>query len=169
MKTDNNSDNLISSRSKEISSFMVMDVLEKAQAMERAGENVIHMEIGEPDFDTPDPVKRAGIIAIEKGYTKYTHSLGLLELRKAIAAHMNLEYGVSIEPGQALVTSGTSNALFLALSAILDPGDEVVMSDPCYSCYANFVSFLGGKPVFIPIYEHERFQLLPERIEKKLN
>ncbi len=164
----NNNDNRISARSKGISSFIVMDVLEKAQAMERAGENIIHMEIGEPDFDTPEPVKQAGIAAIEKGYTKYTHSLGLLELRKAIATHMEADYGVIVEPEQALVTPGTSNALFLALGVLLDPGDEVIMSDPCYSCYPNFVSFLGAKPVFVPIHEHERFQLLPERIEEKI-
>lgn len=158
----------ISKKSGEIHSFIVMDVLEKAQAMERAGENVIHMEVGEPDFDTPGPIKQAAIEAIEQGRTKYTHSLGLIELRKAIAEYMAEEYSISIEPNQALVTSGTSNALFLALSAILDAGNEVIMADPGYSCYPNFVTFLGGRPVTVPVYEREKFMLSPERIEEKI-
>lgn len=145
-----------------------MDILEKAQAMEQAGENVIHMEIGEPDFDTPEPVKQAGITAIEEGHTKYTHSLGLLELRRAITGYMKKTCNVAIDPDQIIVTPGTSNALWLSLAAILNPGDEVIMSDPHYPCYPNFVSFLGGKPVYVPIYENEDFQLSPERISKAI-
>ncbi len=158
----------ISKKSGEIPSFIVMDVLEKAQAMERAGENIIHMEVGEPDFDTPEPIKQAAIEAINQGRTKYTLSLGLVELRKAIAEYMASEYSVAIEPDQALVTSGTSNALFLALSAILDAGDEVIMADPGYSCYPNFVTFLGGRPVTVPVYEREKFMMSPDRIEERI-
>lgn len=160
----NDSETKTSKKSRDITSFIVMDILERAQAMERAGDNIVHMEIGEPDFDTPEPVKQAGITAIEKGYTKYTHSLGLLELRRAITGHMKKKYGVAIAPDQVIVTPGTSNALWLSLAVILNPGDEVIMADPHYPCYPNFVSFLGGKPVYIPICESENFQLSPERV-----
>ncbi|HEB73274.1 MAG TPA: pyridoxal phosphate-dependent aminotransferase [Nitrospirae bacterium] len=158
----------ISRKSQDIPSFIVMDILEKAGAMEADGKKVIHFEIGEPDFDTPEPVKKAGIAAIRKGYTKYTHSLGLLELRRAIADNFNDEYGVEIDPERILVTSGSSNALFLALAALIDKGSEVIMSDPGYSCYPHFVSFLGGKPVMVKVDEKEGFQLRPEMIKKKI-
>ncbi|MBF0169674.1 MAG: pyridoxal phosphate-dependent aminotransferase [Nitrospinae bacterium] len=158
----------ISEKAADIHSFIVMDVLERAKELEKAGADIVHFEIGEPDFDTPDVVKKAGIAAIEAGKTKYTASLGLRELRNAIADHMRDTYGVTIQPEQALVTSGTSNALFLALAAIIDPGDEVIMSDPGYACYPNFVSFLGGKPVTVPLLESERWQFSPDRIAAKI-
>jgi len=158
----------VSKRSRDIPPFIVMDILERAKAMEARGAKIVHLEIGEPDFDTPGVIKKAGIAAIEKGRTKYTHSLGLIELRRAIADHTRKEYGVAIGPERALVASGSSNALFLALAAILDRGDEVIMADPCYSCYPNFVSFLGGRPVMLRIHESENFQLDPARIAKKI-
>ncbi len=158
----------ISSKATDIHSFIVMDVLERAKELENAGADIVHFEIGEPDFDTPDVVKKAGIAAIEAGKTKYTASLGLSELRNAIADHMQTTYDVTIDPEQALVTSGTSNALFLALAAIIDAGDEVIMSDPGYACYPNFVSFLGGTPVTIPLLENERWQFSPTRIAERI-
>ena len=161
--------NHISHKASDISSFIVMDILERAKAMEAAGENIVHLEIGEPDFDTPEPIKKAGIAAIEGGQTKYTHSLGLFELRNAVAEHMKKSYDVTIDPAQTLVASGTSNALFLALAALLDEGDEVIMSDPGYACYPNFVKFLGGTPVFVPVLESKKFQIDPDEIAKKIN
>lgn len=158
----------MSARSRKIPPFIVMDILERAQKLEAEGKDIVHLEIGEPDFDTPEPIKKAGMEAIRKGYTKYTHSLGLIELRKAVAEDYEARYGAIINPERILVTSGTSNALFLILASLLDPGDEIIMSDPCYACYPNFVSFLGGKPVMTRIYERERFQINPERIAKKI-
>ena len=140
-----------SERSQNIPSFIVMDVLERAQQMEREGRSVIHMEIGEPDFETPDSVRRAAVDAMGMGETKYTHSLGLLELREAISEHYESTYGVGVDPDRILVTQGTSPALLLILAALLEPGDEVLMNDPHYACYPNFVSFLGGKPVYSPV------------------
>ncbi len=145
-----------------------MDILEKAKSMEAAGIDIVHFEIGEPDFDTPEPIKKAGIEAIRKGKTKYTHSLGLHELRKAVAKHTLMEYGVGVDPERVFVASGTSNALFLILAAMLEKGDEVIMPDPCYSCYPNFVSFLGGKPVKARVREKDRFELTPEMVAKKI-
>ncbi|EPR43601.1 aminotransferase class I and II [Desulfovibrio sp. X2] len=146
-------------RTREMSSFKVMDVLEAAQAMEARGEHVIHMEIGEPDFDTPQPVKRAAIRAIEEGKTHYTHSLGLPELRRAIAADYLARYSVTVDPDRILVTSGTSPAMLLMFGALLEPGDEVVISDPCYACYRNFIRFAEGTAVEIPVSEADGFQL----------
>jgi aspartate/methionine/tyrosine aminotransferase len=157
-------DEHISHKAQDINPFIVMDVLERAKELEASGASIIHFEIGEPDFDTPDVIKRAGIAAIEQGRTKYTHSLGLIELRNAVADHMRATYGVVIEPHQVIVAAGTSNALFLALAAILDEGDEVILTDPGYACYPNFVSFLGGVPVTVPIAEEEGWQPIPEKV-----
>ncbi len=140
-----------SSRSLEIPPFIVMDVLEKAQQMERAGRSIIHMEVGEPDFETPEVIRRAATQAIDRGETNYTHSLGLLELREAVSEHYEERYGVQVDPDCVLITSGTSPALFLAFAALLEDGDGVVMNDPHYACYPNFVTFLGGRPLFSPV------------------
>ena len=141
-----------SERSLNIPPFIVMDVLEKAQQMEREGRSIIHMEIGEPDFETPEVVRQAAIEAIGKGDTKYTHSQGLLELREAISGHYENRYGVRVDPGRIIVTPGTSPALMLVFAALLDVGGEVLMNDPHYACYPNFVSFLGGLPVYSPVF-----------------
>ena len=141
-----------SRRSLDISSFIVMDVLEKAQQMEREGRSVIHMEIGEPDFDTPECVREAAVMAIRAGETRYTHSLGILELREAISEHYELRYGVRVDPDRVIVTPGTSPALLLIFAALLEMGGQVLMSDPHYACYPNFVTFLGGRPVYSPVF-----------------
>ena len=98
---------MIAARAREIPPFIVMDVLERAQALEAKGENVIHLEVGEPDFDTPECIKQAAARAIAEGKTHYTHSLGLLELRETIAAHYRHKYGVAVEPANINVTAGT--------------------------------------------------------------
>src|SRR5512139_213792 len=104
---------MIAKRAQEIPPFLVMDVLERAHAMEKEGVHVIHLEVGEPDFDTPQCVKDAACKALQEGYTHYTHSLGLLELREAICRYYQQTYQVSISPDQIVVTSGTSPAMFL--------------------------------------------------------
>ena len=144
-----------SQRSLNIPPFIVMDVLEKAQKMEREGRSVIHMEIGEPDFETPEVVRQAAIEAIEKGDTRYTHSLGLIDLRESISEHYEIRYGVKVDPGRIIVTPGTSPALLLIFAALLEAGGEVLMNDPHYACYPNFVSFLGGQPVYSPVFAME--------------
>ena len=160
---------MISKRVHEIKPFIVMDVLEKAQEMERAGESIIHLEVGEPDFDTPECIKLSVIAALQRGETHYTHSLGLLELREAVSRHYHKTYGIQgIQPDQVIITSGTSPAFFVALSAILDPGDEVILSDPHYACYPNFIRFFGGIPTAVPVYEEDGFQYRPESIRAHL-
>jgi len=158
----------ISKRIEEITSFIVMDVLEKAHEMERQGIHVIHLEVGEPDFDTPACVKEAAEKAIKDGYTHYTHSLGLIELREAICEHYQETYNVSIHPDQIVITSGTSPAMLILFGALLDSDDEVIVSDPHYSCYTNFIRFLQGRPVFVPVYESDAFQYRTEAIKEKI-
>ncbi len=159
---------MITQRVKEITPFLVMDVLERAHAMEREGIDIIHLEVGEPDFDTPECVKEALRKAIDEGHTHYTHSLGIPELREAICRHYRNIYGVSVSPNRVLVTSGTSPAMLLIFAALVDQDDEVIISDPHYSCYPNFIRFVNGVPVTVPVYEQDGFQYRPEAIENKI-
>jgi aspartate/methionine/tyrosine aminotransferase len=145
-----------------------MDVLEKAHALEAEGRHIVHLEIGEPDFPTPQCVCNAAHEAMCKGETHYTHSLGLIELREAICENYLTKYGVSIVPDQVIVTSGTSPALFMLFSALLETGSEIIMSDPHYPCYPNFANFLGAIPVCANVYEEDGFQLRPEQIKTKM-
>jgi (5-formylfuran-3-yl)methyl phosphate transaminase len=146
---------VIARRAEEIAPFIVMEVLERAREMERQGLDVIHLEVGEPDFHVPSAVKEAPCRALEEGATHYTHSLGDLELREAICGHYQDKYGVDIKPEQVVVTSGTSPAMMLAFAALLEEGQEVIISDPGYACYPNFIRFLGGVPSRVPIYEED--------------
>ncbi len=159
---------MISNRTKEMTPFIVMDVLERAREMERQGVHVIHLEVGEPDFDTPQCIKDAACRALDNGHTHYTHSLGMIELREAISEHYLKTYGVSVDPDQIVISSGTSPAMFVMFSALLEKGDQVIVSDPHYACYPNFIKFVQGEPVFIPVYEENGFQYRPEAIEKKI-
>ncbi len=145
-----------------------MDVLEAGQDLKLQGHDVISLSIGEPDFPAPAAVKRATMEAIRRDATKYTHSLGMPELREAICHHYRTRYGVRIDPSQVLVTSGTSPAMLLIFAALLNPGDEVVMTDPHYPCYSNFIKFLDGKISFVRVREEDAFQYRPEEVKKKL-
>ena len=158
----------ITKRAKEIPPFIVMDVLERAHELEREGRDIIHLQIGEPDFPTPECICDAACEAIGRGETHYTHSLGLIELREAICEYYYRKYSVTIDPDRILVTSGTSPALFMIFSALLEAGDEILMSDPHYPCYPNFAEFLGAKPVFIKVEEEDAFQLRASEINKKI-
>jgi aspartate/methionine/tyrosine aminotransferase len=160
---------MISKRAQEIPPFIVMDVLEKAQELERNGEHIIHLEVGEPDFDTPECINEACYRAICEGKTHYTHSLGLFELREAITEEYLKKYKVEVSPEQILVASGTSPALLLLFAALLEPNDEVILSNPYYPCYPNIIRFVGGSPLFVEVLEEEGFQYLPEMIQEKLN
>jgi aspartate/methionine/tyrosine aminotransferase len=159
---------MVSKRTREMTSFIVMDVLEKACEMECQGTHIVHLEVGEPDFDAPRCVKEAAVKAIYDGHTHYTHSLGMLELREAICDYYDKMYKVAVDPGQIVVTSGSSPAIFMLFAALLEPGDEVVISDPHYACYPNFINFVNGQCVRIPVYEEDGFQFRPETIKEKL-
>ncbi|MEJ2588044.1 MAG: pyridoxal phosphate-dependent aminotransferase [Deltaproteobacteria bacterium] len=158
----------VTQRARDIPPFIVMDVLEKAHELEKAGQDIIHLEIGEPDFPTPEVVCEAAAEAIRRGETHYTHSLGIIELREAICTHYHKEYGVNITPDQIVVTSGTSPALFMIFAVLLEVGDEIIMSDPHYPCYPNFANFLGGHPVYIKGTEEDGFQLRADAIKSMI-
>jgi aspartate aminotransferase len=145
-----------------------MEVLERAQDLERAGKSIIHLEIGEPDFPTAPHICEAALQALKAGETKYTHSLGLPQLREAVAEYYNRKFSLDLSPQQVIVTSGTSPALLLLFMGLLEKGDEVVMSNPYYACYPNFVEYLGGKPVFVYTHEVEGFSLAPEAVAQKI-
>jgi aspartate/methionine/tyrosine aminotransferase len=159
---------MISNRTKEMTPFIVMDVLERAHEMERRGVHIVHLEVGEPDFDTPKCIKEAACKALDNGHTHYTHSLGMLELREAICKHYFKTYQVSVDPDQIVISSGTSPAMFVMFSTLLEKGDQVIISDPHYACYPNFIKFVQGEPVFVPVFEEDGFQYRPEAIEQKI-
>jgi len=148
--------------------FYAMEVLERAQELERQGQQIIHLEVGEPDFPTPNCIKKAAEKAIREGKTCYTASVGLLELRETIAEHYLEKYGVSISPNQVIVTDGSSPALMIIFSVLLETGDEVIMSDPHYVCYPNMVRFLGCTPVFVKVNEEDGFRFSPEETKERI-
>ncbi|WP_457555747.1 pyridoxal phosphate-dependent aminotransferase [Candidatus Pyrohabitans sp.] len=131
-----------------IGAFEVMEILAEAQRMERRGERVIHLEIGEPDFPTPARVVEEACRAMRQGDTHYTDARGTRELRCAIAEHLSTTLGVDADPSrEVLVTGGVSLGLLFVLASLLEPGDEVLITDPGYPCYPNFIRFFGARPV----------------------
>jgi aspartate/methionine/tyrosine aminotransferase len=159
----------IASRALDFRSFIVMDVLERARELESQGQDIIHLEIGEPDFDTPQCIKEAGMKAIKKGETHYTHSQGISELRQAICRRYMDNYDVHINPEQIIITSGTSPALLLIFSALLEPEDSITLSNPYYPCYPNIIEYVGGNCVFINTKEDDGFQLCPEEVARNIS
>jgi (5-formylfuran-3-yl)methyl phosphate transaminase len=157
-----------SPQAREVEPFLAVEVGERAQALERQGIDIVHLEFGEPDFDAPPVVREALERAIKDGHARYTHSLGILPLREAIAEHYRSTYGVQISPEQVLVTPGTSPAMMLLFGYLLAPGDEVVLSDPYYACYPNFIRYAGGVPVPVAVNEDEGFQYRPEAIRERI-
>jgi aspartate/methionine/tyrosine aminotransferase len=168
MKTNGFDPSEVSKRAREITPFIAMDVLETAQVMERAGASIIHLEVGEPDFDTPECIKEAAIRALREGKTHYTDSRGIIELREAISAYYFQHYRVEISPEQIIITAGTSPAMFMVFSALLEPGHEIIISDPHYACYPNFIRFAQGQAVRIPVFEEDGFQYHPEEILNRI-
>lgn len=143
-----------------------MDVLERAKEIESSGESVIHFEVGEPDFPTPDVIANEAIKSINEGDTKYTHSLGIPELREAVSENYKSEYGVNIDPGLVVITMGSSPALYLSIISIIEPGDEVVITDPHYACYPQIIKIAGGVPKTFRIFEEEGFQIDIDRLKE---
>ncbi len=143
-------------------------VNEKALAMERAGETVIHFEIGRPDFDTPEYIKKAAIEALQKGDVFYTSNFGKMELRQAIAEKLKRENGLDYKAEEILVTAGLSEAVFAVLAAILEEGDELLVPDPVWINYRNVPAFLNAVPVSYELKEENGYQLDPEEIRAKV-
>jgi aspartate/methionine/tyrosine aminotransferase len=145
---------MVSQRARDVTPFIAMDVLERANELE----DVIHLEVGEPDFEPPDRVFETAIESLRAGNTDYTAARGKPKLRTAIAAHYDREYGVDVDPDRIVVTPGTSPGLFLTLAALVDPGEEVVLTDPHYACYPNFVRTVGGEIETVPLRAEDGFR-----------
>jgi len=151
-------------RTRDIQAFHVMSVLARAKTLEAQGHDVIHMEIGEPDFSTPAPIVRAGQAALASGQTGYTPALGLPALREAIAGLYAQRYGVDLDPARVVVTPGGSAALLLITSLLVDPGQSMLMADPSYPCNRNFLRLLGAHAKMIPTGPDSAYQLTPELV-----
>jgi len=149
-----------------IQPFHVMALLARARELEATGRSIIHMEIGEPDFVTPQPVIDAGIRALQAGETHYTPATGLPALRERIAAFYRTRYGIEVEPERILVTPGASAALQLVLAVLVNPGDKVLLTDPGYPCNRNFVYLLNGTPVGIPVTAASAYQPTADQVRE---
>lgn len=145
------------------------EVLALAREMEYKGFKIIHFEIGEPDFDTPSHIKDAAIEALRSGFTHYTPSQGIRELREAIAEKVRDDYGVDVDPNRNIVAMpGAKPCIFAAMLAILDPGDEVIIHSPAYPIYESIVSFVDAKPVLIPVREEDEFRLTVDAVAESI-
>ncbi|MBS3963290.1 MAG: aminotransferase class I/II-fold pyridoxal phosphate-dependent enzyme, partial [Methylomonas sp.] len=142
---------LLADRMRGISAFYVMELLQRAKQLEREGRDIVHMEIGEPDFPTPQAVLDAGDRLLKTGEVKYTAAAGLPELRRAIADFYRKRYGIALEPRRVFVTPGASGAFLLAFGVTLNPGERIMMPDPCYPCNDNFVQLFNGKTQLVEV------------------
>lgn len=133
-------------------------VLAKARALETQGRHIIHLEIGEPDFDTPGNIVEAGVKALRDGQTHYTPAPGIPQLREAIANDVARTRGISVDPAQVVVTPGGKPIMFFIILALVDAGDEVLMPNPAFPIYESMVNFVGGKPVFVPLRQENGFR-----------
>ena len=158
-----------SRRSHEIAPFHVMSLLARAQALEQAGHDVIHLEIGEPDFTTAEPVVRAGQAALAAGHTRYIAARGLPALRQAISGFYRSHYGLDIDPERILVTPGGSGALLLASSLLVDPGRHWLLADPGYPCNRHFLRLVEGGAQLVPVGPDTAYQLTPSLVEQYWN
>jgi (5-formylfuran-3-yl)methyl phosphate transaminase len=148
--------------------FIVMDVLERANELQAQGIDVVHMEVGEPDFDIPSCVAEAATQAYKDGKTHYTHSLGNPVLRQGIADFYHQEYGVAVDPDCIVVTSGSSPAILMTLMLLCEAGSEVILSNPGYACYSNFALAVNAVPVEVKLQPENHFQYRIEDIRARM-
>lgn len=158
--------NILAERMKAIQPFHVMDILARARQLASSGRSIIHMEVGEPDFTTPAPIVEAGLQALKAGHTKYTPACGIPELREAIANWYWQRFQVKVAPERVIVTPGASGALQLALGVLVNPQDEVLLTDPGYPCNRNFVRLFEGNPISIPVTAAQNYQPSLEQIQQ---
>jgi len=156
----------LAARMADIEPFHVMEIQRRAFELDAAGRRVVHMEIGQPDFAAPEPVVEAAIAAMRREPMGYAPSLGLPALRAAIARFYAERYGVEIGMERVLVTAGASGAFLISLGSLVDPGDEVLMPDPCYPCNRHFVRLFEGVARSIPVDERTRYQLTLAEVER---
>lgn len=157
------------SRMKEIQFSGIREVFDQVNELERDGEDIVHMEIGRPDFDTPKRIKRAAGKALEEGKVHYTNSAGILELRQALSEKFRQENDLDYSSDEIVVTAGASEAIFSSFLAFLNQGNEVLIPEPMYVYYADWPQFAGAKTVPVPLSSDEGFQPVPELIEQQIN
>ena len=160
---------LIADRIREVQPFLGRVMFEKAKALERKGEKLVHFELGEPDFDTPLHIKEAAKKALDEGATHYTTNAGLIELRQAIAEKLKKDNSIEVDPAtQICVTVGSQEAAYLAIMCTIESGDQVVIPEPGYYTYRNCVQMANGTPVSMSLRKEDDFRLDPKDLEKKL-
>jgi len=143
---------LIANRVQAVQPFLGRVMFEKAKALERKGEKLIHFELGEPDFDTPQHIKDAAKRALDEGHTHYAPNAGILELREALAEKLEKENNLEVDPAtQICVTVGSQEAAYLAVMCTIEAGDEVLITDPGYYTYKNCIQMAEGRPVLVPL------------------
>ena len=155
-------------RARSIAPFLAMEVMERAFELERAGADLIHLEIGEPEFPAPEAAVEAARSALASEPARYTDSRGTPELREAIARSHLRRSGARVDAERVLVTAGTSPALLLVFTYLLDPGDEVVLGTPHYACYPNLIRAAGGVPVFVPTRAEQGYPLRADEVRKAI-
>lgn len=156
----------ISQRARDIKPFQVMEILAKGKALQAQGQDIIHLEVGEPDFLTPQPIIDAAIASLQQGDTFYTPALGLTALREKIAQWYNDQYGLNLSSQRIVVTPGASGALLLVMGALLEQGKHLLMTDPGYPCNRHFARFIEGSAVSIPVGAETAYQLTAAHIEQ---
>ena len=159
----------LSRRAREVTPFLAMEIMERAKVLEAQGRDIVYLCLGEPDFPTPAPVIEAAVRSLRSGETTYTHSLGRIELREEIAAFYRRRYGLAIDPGRIIVSSGTSPLMLLLFAALLNEGDEIILPDPSYACYPNFIRFVGGVPRLLRTREDDGFQPEPTEVRARIS
>ncbi len=162
------STNNITGHLNHVSSFLAMDVFAKAEELEKQGRDIIHLEFGEPDFPTPAIISDVGIQSIRDARTKYTHTQGIDDFREAVVGKYSRKYNVDISPSQVLTSSGSSILLYLAIRLLVPPGDEIIVTDLCYSCYDNLAFVGGAVPVRVNLSLESGFQLDIDAVKKAI-
>jgi len=159
---------LFARRMETLGTETAFEVLAKAKALEKQGKDVVHLEIGEPDFDTPKNIKEAAVKALNAGYTHYGPSAGVPELREAIAQYISKTRKIKADSDEVVVTPGAKPIMFFAILAWVNPGEEVLYPNPGFPIYESVVNFVGAKPVPIPLKEENDFRLDPEYVKEKI-
>lgn len=159
----------LSERMSRLGTETAFNVLARAKALEAQGRSIIHLEIGEPDFDTPSNIVEAAVDALRNGWTHYTPAAGIPPLRQAIADHVGELRGISVTPDHVVVVPGGKPVMFYAILAIVEPGDEVIMPNPTFPIYESMVKYIGAKPVFVPLREESGFGFDMDIFEQSLS
>lgn len=159
----------IANRLSEIAPFRVMELLARANELAADGHDVIHLEVGEPDFETPEPIVSAGILALQNGVTRYSDARGTPALRQQIASFYELSLGVSVSPDRIFVTAGASGGLLLLCALLMNPGENLLMTDPGYPCNRHFLASFNAEGLLVPVTAEQNYQLTPELIDAYWN